>query len=99
MSPLTSCVLALALLTRPVPQDDPEKHYEQNSRRAAARDAFPVLDHPKMVNAAEAADMRDEDRVIGVDVGGEARAYPIAVMGRHELANDTCGKTPIAVSW
>ncbi len=37
--------------------------------------------------------------MIGVAIGDDARAYPIAVMGVHELGNDTCGGTPIAVSW
>ncbi|MBI1914087.1 MAG: DUF3179 domain-containing protein [Planctomycetes bacterium] len=29
----------------------------------------------------------------------QAKAYPVAVMGVHELGNDTCGGEPIAVSW
>jgi len=78
--------------------DDKEADFEAASRRAAPRDAFPVLDNPKMTKAA-AAKLSDAEPVIGVVVGGEARAYSVAVMGRHELANDVCGKTPIAVSW
>jgi tetratricopeptide (TPR) repeat protein len=72
--------------------------YEQHSRRAAARDAFPVFDEPELVMAAEAS-LSDEEAVIGVVVGGEARAYPVSVMGVHELGNDVCGGVPIAVSW
>lgn len=66
------------------------------------RDAFPVFDNPKMLSAAE-ADARglifDRDMVIGVARGGEAKAYPIAIMGIHELGNDTIDGVPIAVSW
>ena len=61
-----------------------------------------MLDHPAMAepDSAEARrTVRSDDWVIGVAIGGEAKAYPIAVMGRHELANDTCGERPIAVSW
>jgi hypothetical protein len=43
--------------------------------------------------------LRPGDWVIGVSVGKEHKAYPVAVMGRHELANDTCGGQPIAAAW
>lgn len=39
------------------------------------------------------------DRVIGVVIGGEARAYPIRVMNWHEVANDIVGGVPIAVTY
>lgn len=78
---------------------DPEADYDRNARRAVPRDAFPVFDHPKMAKASEARDLNDDDRVIGVSLEKEAKAYPISVMGVHELGNDTCGGKPIAVSW
>jgi len=39
------------------------------------------------------------DRVIGVTIGGEARAYPLAILNWHEVANDTLGGKKIAVSY
>lgn len=66
------------------------------------RDAFPVFDNPKMLSAAEAEArgvIFERDMVIGVARGGEAKAYPITIMGVHELGNDTIGGVPIAVSW
>ena len=78
--------------------NDPEAEFRRNSVRAAPRDGFPVLDDPKMTPAAEAK-LADEEYVIGVEVGGEAKAYPVRVMGVHELVNDTCGKEPITASW
>ncbi len=66
------------------------------------RDAFPVFDDPPMLSAAEAEATRlifPRDAVIGVAHGREAKAYPIAVMGIHELGNDTIDGIPIAVSW
>lgn len=78
--------------------DDKEGDYDKVARRAVARDSFPVLDEPDMTPAAK-SELEDDESVIGVVCDGEARAYPIAVMGRHELANDICGDTPIAVSW
>ena len=62
-------------------------------------DAFPVLTDPELTPAAEAKMLRDEEPVIGVAIGDEAKAYPISIMGVHELANDTCGGKPILTSW
>ena len=38
-------------------------------------------------------------RVIGFAHGGEARAYPIALLNHHELVNDTVGGKPVTVGW
>ena len=92
--------LSLALAASALAEEDLEAEYDRTARRAAPRDRFPVLDSPKMTKAAEAGeDVRDDEPVIGIAIRGEAKAYPLSVMGRHELANDTCGKVPIAVSW
>lgn len=78
---------------------DAEAHYDRAARRAMPRDGFPVLFDPTLVPAARATDIRDNEPVLGVSLGGEAKAYPLAIMGRHELANDTCGGRPITASW
>lgn len=39
------------------------------------------------------------DRVIGVTVNGESRAYPIQILNVHEIVNDTLGGVPIAVTY
>lgn len=70
--------------------------------QAVPKDAFPVFDNPEMLSAADAEAQRaifPRDAVIGVVHNGEAKAYPITVMGVHELGNDTIGGLPIAVSW
>ncbi len=41
----------------------------------------------------------DTDRVIGVTLNGESRAYPIRFMFWHEVINDTLGGVPIAVTY
>lgn len=70
--------------------------------QAVPRDAFPVFDDPKMLSAAEAEEKQfifDRDVIIGVAHNGEAKAYPITIMGVHELGNDAIGGVPVAVSW
>ena len=70
--------------------------------QAVPRDAFPVFDDPPMLDAAQAEArrlVRPRDAVIGVAHGGQAKAYPVSMMGVHELGNDTIGGVPIVIGW
>jgi hypothetical protein len=40
-----------------------------------------------------------EDRVVGVSVDGEARAYPVRCLNGHEIIQDTIAGTPIVVTY
>ncbi len=40
-----------------------------------------------------------DERVMGVVVNGEARAYPVSVLTRHEIVNDVVGGVPVAVTF
>jgi|GEM_PF-2380724 len=40
-----------------------------------------------------------KDRVIGVFIGKEARAYPLAILNYHEIVNDTVANTPVAMTY
>lgn len=61
-------------------------------------DAIRAIDHPDFVTA-EKAGMRDNLNVIGIELGGEAHAYPIPFMSQVEIVNDRLGGTNIAVTW
>jgi hypothetical protein len=72
------------------------------------KDGLPVLDHPPTITPARADDInRHErgkflvpgDRVIGVSIGGQARAYPLRILNWHEVVNDTLGGVPIMVTY
>ena len=68
------------------------------------RDAIPAIWDPQplwaTVEEAEGnGDIAAEIDVIGLAVGGEARAYPIPFLSAHEIVNDTVGGTAIAVTW
>ncbi len=43
--------------------------------------------------------MRDADRVAGVSLGKESRAYPLKILNYHEIVNDKLGGVPIAVTY
>jgi hypothetical protein len=39
------------------------------------------------------------DRVVGLTLGGESRAWPLSVLNVHEVIHDTLGGVPIAVTY
>ncbi len=75
---------------------------------AMPRDGLATLDHPPLLTASGVDSLNSAERgkylvgddlVIGIAVGGVARAYPLRVMHWHEVANDTLGAVPVAVAW
>ncbi|MFQ5528436.1 MAG: DUF3179 domain-containing (seleno)protein [Thermoanaerobaculia bacterium] len=60
---------------------------------------IPSLDHPPTIPGAQAGYLRDGEKVFGAFVNGEARAYPVRIMSWHEMANDTIGGEPVALSF
>lgn len=79
--------------------------------RATARDAIPAITEPAFGSdwsdlpgeTFEPPTLTDADTVVGVDVGGVARAYPLAVLTWHEVVNDTLpttdGDLPLLVTY
>ena len=66
---------------------------------AASRDAIPSLTTPEFTTASNDGFLFNEDRVLGVVVNGEARAYPFGIMWWHEIVNDTLGGEFILVTY
>ena len=62
-------------------------------------DGIPDLRNPPMLTAAEAEYLDDSDRVFGVTINGESRAYPLRIVNAHEMVNDTVGGEPISLLW
>ncbi len=63
------------------------------------RDGIPDLIFPPHIAPAEATYLNDSDRVFGVSINGEHRAYPLRVMNPHEMANDSLGGEPFALAY
>ena len=63
------------------------------------RYSIPSLDGPAMIAAAEADYLLDEDLVFGVAINGDVRAYPLRIMGWHEMFNDVGGGVPVALAY
>ncbi len=55
------------------------------------RDGIPPLNRPKMIKAAEATYLKDDNIVFGVEINGDARAYPKRILAWHEMVKDNIG--------
>jgi len=64
-----------------------------------AVDGIPSLDNPKLIAAADANELIDDDLVFGVEINGDARAYPLRIMGWHEMFNEVIGGVPVALAY
>lgn len=62
------------------------------------KDGIPAIDRPKFVPAAQAK-LDPGDRVLGVALHGEAKAYPVRILNWHEVVNDKVGGAQVAVTY
>jgi hypothetical protein len=114
VSALTAWFVIAPLSGTPVPVADSDFDIDRVTVphdlvvRAMARDAVRALSEPSLMTPAE-IDRRNEeergkllvseDRVIGVTIAGESRAYPLRLMRWHEVVNDVVGGEQIAVTY
>jgi Protein of unknown function (DUF3179) len=62
-------------------------------------DGIPALDRPRTVSAAAANYLESDDPVFGVEVNGEARAYPLRILDWHEMVNDVVGRVRVSLAY
>ena len=64
-------------------------------------DAIPALTSPGYHDTTDSADETydDDDLVLGIEINGDARAFSVPLMSRHEIVNDVIGGEPVAVTW
>jgi hypothetical protein len=64
------------------------------------RENFPALIAPEFVSAREADQwLGEDDPVLGVRIGTEAKAYPISLLIHHEVVNDIVGGKPVFAAY
>jgi len=64
------------------------------------KDDIPSIDDPSFVAADDApSTLADGDPVFGVELDGEAKAYPQYVLVWHEVVNDVVGDRTVAVAY
>ncbi len=62
-------------------------------------DGIPALDNPAMLSAAEAGYLSPAEPVFGIEINGDARAYPLRILDWHEMANDVVGGVPVSIAY
>jgi len=109
LPPGPSYLLALLILQAPVDShaeskngfalDDALVPAKQILSGGPGRDGIPSLDYPAFIVAQNADYLSKEDRVLGIEVNGAARAYPIRILNYHEIVNDIVGGEAIVVTY
>lgn len=61
------------------------------------KDGIRALTEPASVPVSSADFINSDQRVVGVVVNNQARAYPIGILNYHEAINDILGDTPILI--
>lgn len=65
----------------------------------ARRDCIVAIDEPTMRPWGMGFPYRDEELVMGVQVGNSSRAYPLRILNYHEVVNDRIESIPIVVTY
>jgi hypothetical protein len=64
------------------------------------RDGIPPIDSPEFDSVDVARDwLQPQSPVVAVSLNDIARAYPLAILTRHEIVNDVVGGEPVAVTF
>ena len=62
-------------------------------------DGIPAIDKPKFLAPDQVDFVEDQEPVMALEIGDDARAYPLQVMTWHEIVNDTVDGVPVAVTY
>jgi len=64
------------------------------------KDGIPAVDEPRFESIEAASTwLSDQAPVIALELEGEARAYPLAILIWHEIVNDTIAGVPVVVTF
>ena len=100
-TPRPDAVPGLGALADPGETYDPVRAGEETPRgfrQLLARDRIAPIYDPVFV-AATATEWEDETLVIGVDIDGEAKAYPVSYLNSREMVIDSVAGIPVLVTW
>jgi hypothetical protein len=67
--------------------------------KVPTRDGIHSVDEPEFAPVEGATWVEPKTPVLGVELGGEARAYPVHLLEYHQIVNDVLGGVPVAVTF
>jgi len=62
-------------------------------------DGIPAIDEPKFLQPDQVDFLDDVEPVMALQIGNDARAYPMQIMTWHEIVNDTVDGVPVAITY
>src|SRR5713226_8035383 len=62
-------------------------------------DGIPAIDRPAFIAAEQATWLTPKEPVLALEIGRDARAYPLQILMWHEIVNDTVGGRPVVVTY
>jgi len=62
-------------------------------------DFQPTLDQPKFIAAKDAHYLKPADRILGIQINGKSKAYPIAILNWHEIVNDNINGSQFSITY
>jgi Protein of unknown function (DUF3179) len=63
------------------------------------KDGIPALTNPELIAADKASYITPGELVFGVEINGDARAYPLRMLDWHEMFNDVVGGVPVSLAY
>ncbi len=64
------------------------------------QDGIPSIDNPNFQSVQEADEiLEDSELIVGLNMNGDIRAYPLQILVWHEIVNDVVGGKPVAVTY
>ena len=63
------------------------------------KDGIPSIDNPIFADVSDSHFMSDSDIVLGLEINGISKAYPLFILVWHEIVNDKVGDTPVSVTY
>ena len=68
------------------------------ARKLLPPDGIPAIYEPKFVDGST-AEIAGDEFVIGLEIDGDARAYSMNLLDRHEIVNDVVGGQQVITTW
>lgn len=63
------------------------------------KDGIPSIDKPLFKPLSDIRDLAPNEPVISLEIGGDARAYPLRILIWHEIVNDVVGGRPVTITY
>jgi hypothetical protein len=63
------------------------------------KDGIPAIDKPNFLSARKARFLKNDDRILGIEIAGVKKAYPIKILNWHEIVNDRIGREHFSITY